>query len=340
MAKKSSGKTKQAAEPLPNPEPMLAILTKDAFDDDGWAFEPKWDGVRAIAICRDSTKLYSRNNLDISVAYPELATLHEEINGQTAVLDGEIVAMKEGRPSFQLLQTRMHVRNSREIARLATNVPVTYIAFDLLYLDGRRLIDLPFEERRELLEKTIVPSKTLQLSPSTVGDGTSLFKAASEQKLEGIIAKKLSSRYELGRRSRNWLKVKTIYDADVVIAGWTSGGGRREGTIGALVMGAFEGKTLRFVGSVGTGFNAQSLAVVQRKLEPLRTDKSPFDAETLRRLKRDVRHAHWVRPKLVAAVEFRELTSEYKLRAPSFKGIRDDKRPSECTVEQLRASAG
>jgi bifunctional non-homologous end joining protein LigD len=333
-----------AAEPMPSPEPMMAASADKPFDDDAWAFEPKWDGVRAVAICEGgaATRLISRNHHDVTIAYPELRDIHEKLAAHDAMVDGEIVALENGRPSFELLQTRMHVRNERQIARLAAQTPVTYVAFDLLYLDGRSLVRESFQKRRELLEKTINPDDWLQVSPSVKGVGISLFEAARASNLEGIIAKKLVSVYEPGKRSRSWLKIKTVLEAELVIAGWVPGEGRRSGVVGSLVLGVFDDSQarFRFVGSVGTGFTDPMLAMLRDRLKPLARTDLPFPHTTINQLPRNVHRANWVEPELVARVEFRELTSVYSLRAPSFKGLRPDKTPSECTLEALKAAAG
>jgi len=330
-----------APDPLPPPQPMLATLTKAAFDDDRWAFEPKFDGVRAIAYCDEATRLDSRNGADITVAYPELHKVHERLVALDAVLDGEIVVMDGGRPSFERLQSRIHVRNERDIQRLAKTLPASYVVFDLLYLDGRSLLGQPYDERRRLLEETLVPTGTVQLSPSFVGRGSALYEAAAARGLEGIVGKRRASVYELGRRSQSWLKVKTVYDADLVVGGWSPGQGRRGGTLGALLLGAYrDDGELQFVGSVGTGFNDRLLDTLTAQLQGLARADSPFSAASIQEIRTHSPGAAWVRPELVAIVEFRELTSALKLRAPSFKGLRDDKAPAECTVAALKQAAG
>ena len=325
-------------DPMPSLSPMLATLVDKSFDDDDWAFEPKWDGIRAAAVCDEATKLISRNNKDVTVAYPELHEMHLRLVALDAVMDGEIVAFEDGVPSFEKLQSRMHVRGEAEIKRLMKTIPVAYVAFDLIYLDGRDLTGLGYTERRALLEECVVPSPWLQLSPAVEGEGTALFEAARAQGLEGIVAKKLTSRYEVGKRSKNWLKVKTTFEADVVIAGWNEGGGRRSGVLGSLILAVYDGDKLRFVGGVGTGFTQLTLELTQRELEPLEIEEAPFTREEMKG-KPEVRYAHWVRPEKVAVIEFRQLTSAGKLRAPSFKGLREDKDPSECTMEELRRAA-
>jgi bifunctional non-homologous end joining protein LigD len=326
-------------EPQPSLDPMLATLIDEPFDDDGWAFEPKWDGVRAAAVCGEDSRFISRNAKDITVAYPELHNLHQQLVAFDAIVDGEICAFDQGVPSFEKLQSRIHVRGEAEIKRLMKQIPVAYIAFDLIYLDGRDLTKLPYTERRELLEATLVTTPTFQLSPSTIGAGTALFEVARQQRLEGIVAKRLTSRYEVGKRSKNWLKVKTTFEADVVIAGWNGGEGKRTGGLGSLVCAVYEDERLRYVGGVGTGFTEKTRAMLERRLAPLAIDDAPFTRDEMKG-KPELRLANWVRPELVAVIEFRQLTSAGKLRAPSFKGLRTDKDPEECTFEELTSAAG
>jgi len=322
-------------ETQPVPEPMLAGMGGDPFDDPEWAFEPKWDGVRAIATCRDwSTTLISRNRKDITAAYPELHRLHEQFAALDVMVDGEIVALEGGTPSFQLLQRRMHVRDGAQLERLSREIPVTYMVFDVLYMDERNLISMSYRERRERLEAVFVPTGIVQLSPSTVGEGMALFHAVAEQQMEGVVAKKLSSRYLPGERTREWLKIKTSFDADVVIVGWSEGSGQREGTLGALVMGLYDAGTLRYAGKVGTGFDRHTLADTFGRLVELGESPPPFEADVLRSAS-ELRKVHWVPPRLVATVEYRQVTSAGRLRSPSFKGLRTDKRPDQCTVDQL-----
>jgi len=330
--------SRSTGEEPPPADPMLATLTGEAFDDPEWIFEPKWDGIRAIAICDENTRLISRNDKDITVAYPELKRLDDQVVALEALLDGEIVAMDEGVPSFQLLQQRMHLRDQARIEQMAKKIPVTYIVFDILHLDGANLIDRTLEERRRVLEEVIVPSERVQLSPVTRGDGVALFQAAAGQGLEGIMAKRLSSTYKPGARSRDWLKVKVTFDADVVIVGWTEGEGNRAGTLGSLPMAVYDGDQLRYVGNVGTGFNRDSLEDAMDRLQALEETPPPFPDDVLRS-RPELRRAHWVTPSLVAKVEHRQLTSAGRLRVPAFQGFREDKRPEECTWAQLLAES-
>ncbi len=327
-------------DPIPDLRPMMATLVPDAFDDENWIFEPKWDGVRALAICqRDATALVSRNQNDITSTYPEFAKLHDRLVCNDAIVDGEIVAMQSGRPSFERLQSRINLQNERDIARMAKEIPATYIAFDLLYLDGRSLIAEPVEVRKELLDELVVPTDQVQVSPYTECDGINLFETARRMNLEGIVGKKLGCPYKPGKRVRDWVKVKTTHEADLVIGGWSQGEGSRSSTFGSLLVGAYEDGELRFTGSVGTGFTEKLLGEVLPQLEALRTPECPFAVDPRKsaggRFGKPIKNPRWVRPELVARVEFRELTSVGKLRAPSFKGLRSDKDPKDCLFEEL-----
>lgn len=331
-------------DPLPAPEPMMATLVRDPFDDDNFLFEPKWDGVRALAICTDSTLLLSRNKHDISATYPELERLHERLVAVEAILDGEVVAFDGERPSFERLQSRINLQDRKQIERSMKDLPVSYVAFDLLYLDGRDLTHRPVEERRELLEQIVVPTRKVQVSPAVVGDGIALSDVARARHLEGIVAKKLGSPYRPGKRTREWLKVKVTHDADVVIGGWSPGEGTRSSWFGSLLAGVYEGEDLHFIGAIGTGFSEKMLGELMPYLKECEADEPPFveDPTTLApsRFGKALRSARWTHPVMVATVEFRELTSGSRLRAPSFKGLRRDKDPQECTLEALHEAAG
>ncbi len=325
-------------EPLPQIAPMMATLLEEPFDKEGWLFEPKWDGVRAVATCTGQTALTSRNHNDITKTYPELGKLHERTVAFEAMIDGEIVAMAQGRPSFEKLQSRINLANERDIKRAMIECPVTYIAFDLLYLDGRSLIDVPLEERKALLDDLFVPTDYVSVSPVVETEGCLLYEATKAQSLEGIVAKRAASPYRPGKRSKDWLKIKTTHTTDVVIGGWTPGEGNRSKHFGALLVGAYEGSALRFIGSVGTGFTEKALGDLMKQLEELATDENPFDSDPQKdrpRWGKPVRDPHWVAPQLVAQVEFRELTAAGRLRAPSFKGLRSDKDPHDCLFEDL-----
>ena len=332
-------------DPLPPLEPMAATLIDEPFDDDTWFFEPKWDGVRTLAICDiDKTVLMSRNKNDVTATYPEFEKLHDRLVCIDAIVDGEIVAMEKGRPSFEKLQSRINLQNPRDIQRTMKQIPATFIAFDLLYLDGKSLLKLPLEERKELLDQLVVENENVLVSTYIQGQGKALYEAACEKRLEGIVAKKLACPYRPGRRGREWLKVKTTHDAELVIGGWSRGEGSRSSSFGALLVGAYDDDGLRFVGSVGTGFSEKMIDLLMPRLEELETDEMPFVVDPRKTPKgsfgKPIRDPHWIDPVLVAKVEFRELTSTGKLRAPSFKGLDPSKSPEDCVFSELQVIAG
>ncbi|MEX0991628.1 MAG: non-homologous end-joining DNA ligase [Actinomycetota bacterium] len=327
--------SKQDAPLIPPPPaftPMLAEGGHRGFDDPRWRFEPKLDGIRALAILSTGeTKLLTRNGRDVTDQYPELHMVHELVNQVNAVLDAEIVAFdEEGKNSFEALQQRMNLSNEREIKRASTRIPVALVAFDLLFLDGHDVTGLPLEDRRELLEAVVEEDKRLQLAVFVEGSGIGFTEQAKELQLEGVMAKKLGSRYLPGKRSPDWRKIKLTNTQDCVILGWTPGQGGRTGTFGALLVGAYVGDELRWVGQVGTGFTDAMLEAIQDTLESIEVPEPPGDDQDLAH----VRGARFVEPKLVCEVEYLEMTSSTgKMRAPSFKGLRTDKTPEECVLE-------
>ena len=318
----------------PMPERIVPMMARPSTtlppDERNWSFEVKWDGVRAIAYLQPGRlRLESRNLNDVTEAYPEVRGLVGAIGMREMVLDGEIVAFDEnGRPSFERLQHRMHVRGASAIRRLQSSMPVMYAIFDLLYLDGRSLMELPYRERRSRLESLELSGPAWRVPTAHPGEGKLLLEATARQGLEGIIAKRLECRYEPGRRSGNWLKIKHTMRQELVIGGWVPGEGRRTSRIGALLMGFYEDGSFRYAGRVGTGFTEKTLDELQKRLSPYRRDKSPFDIAP-----KLPRETVYVEPCLVAEIELREWTAERVMRAPSFKGLREDKSPREVTLE-------
>jgi bifunctional non-homologous end joining protein LigD len=314
-------------EPMPDKlVPMMARAGRlpPKREDERWAYEIKWDGVRAIVHSEPGRmRLNSRNLHDITPRYPELSKLNRALSHHRAILDAEVVALDaDGRPSFGALQRRMHLGSESAVRRLAREAPVTLMIFDLLWLDGHSLMALPYEERRARLSELGLTGERWRTPEHVVGRGADLLAASEAQGLEGILAKRLDSPYEPGRRSACWIKVKNVERQEVVIGGWLPGEGRRRERIGALAVGVRENGHLRYAGKVGTGFTEAELDRLGALLGPLQRDTSPFDAPAQPELPRG---AVWVQPRHVAEVEFREWTQGGQLRAPSYKGLRDDK---------------
>ena len=313
--------------------PMLATTGTLPARDAGWAFEMKWDGLRAMAFLDgDVVRLVSRTGRDISHAYPELDRMASAVGASQAVLDGEIVAFGDGEwPDFEALQQRMNISSAAQARMLMGQVPVSYLAFDLLWLDGKPLLDLPYVQRREPLDALHIGGGSWQAPPAFIGEHGADVQAVSKQhELEGIMAKRLQSRYEPGRRSQSWLKIKNVRRQEVVIGGWKPGEGGRAGGIGSLLVGVHNADGLIYCGHVGTGFSQQTLGMLARRLEPLRRAASPFAATVP---VEDARSARWVEPELVAEIAFGSWTKSGRLRAPSYKGLRDDKDPADVVRE-------
>jgi bifunctional non-homologous end joining protein LigD len=325
------------AEEMPaSVAPMLAKLSTLPADESQWAFEVKWDGVRAIAHSEPGRlHLLSRNGNDVTGAYPELRALNSALGSHRAILDGEIVAFdSDGKPSFQLLQTRMHLRGEAAVRRQAQTAPVTYMLFDLLWLDGHSLMALPYTERRARLEALELEADRWRVPESFAGEGSALLAATRERGLEGVIGKRLDSRYVSGRHGA-WTKVKNWGRQEAVVGGWTTGKGARTGRIGALLLGMYDADgALRYVGRVGTGFDTRELERLAGLLAPLARSTTPFAG------RQPPKDSHFAEPTLVCEVEFSEWTHAGTLRQPSYKGLRDDKRPEEVVRERLAVSSG
>jgi bifunctional non-homologous end joining protein LigD len=317
-------------EPMPDRlKPMLARSGQLPPDEERWGFEVKWDGIRTVAFCdHGHIELQGRNFSDFTPRYPEVRELARALGARRVILDGEVVALDEqGRPSFERLQSRMHLGSDSAVRRRMRDIPVTYVAFDLIYLDGRLTLPLRYEQRRELLDALELDGPAWRAPAYHRGEGSSLLEATRELGIEGIVAKRLDSSYEPGRRSSSWVKVKNVCEQDVVIGGWTPGEGGRSRTLGSIVAGVMEDGKLVYAGKVGSGFTEQTLALLMRELEPLRRPDSPFTG------RQPPNGTIFVEPRLVAEVELREWTKSGTMRAPTFKGLRNDKDPQECVRE-------
>ncbi|MBF8192416.1 non-homologous end-joining DNA ligase [Nonomuraea sp. K274] len=293
---------------------MLAVPGELPPDRDQYGLEVKWDGIRAIVHLDGGLRVTGRHGVEYTRRYPEISGF----GVKNAIIDGEVVALgRHGRPSFERLQHRMHLTDPEPV--MLELYPVTYMPFDLLYLDGTPLFDLPYRDRRALLDELDVGAP-----PYFPGD-SDLLTATYEQGLEGVIAKRLDSPYRAGTRSPWWIKVKNLSTREVVIGGWKPGKGRRAGGIGSLVMGVFTDEGLTYVGHVGTGFTDTVLDDLYRTLRPLEVAHSPFCNEVPWRNR-------WVRPDLVGEVAYTMWTDEQRLRHPVWRGLRPDKLPAEVTL--------
>ncbi len=322
------------AKPMPTKiRPMLATSVDEPFDNPAWLFEIKWDGYRAVAFIQDgSVRLVSRNQNDLTPQFPELRDLPKFVKAGGAVLDGEIVALDEqGRPSFSLMQQRTGFQPGKRRLPGREGVPVVYYAFDLIYLDGYDLRRVSLEKRKDLLQSVLDSGVAVRFSDHHPEKGRDLFEVARQSGLEGILAKKRDSVYQ-EERTRDWLKIKITQRQECVVGGYTDPEGSRE-YFGSLVLGLYDERGhLIHVGQAGTGFDQRALKEIYERLKPRETN--PFYGEI-----GGLKKVHFVRPELVAEIKFSEWTHEteeggMKLRAPVFLGLRFDKDPKECKLEE------
>lgn len=306
-------------------KPMLAHLAEEPFDSEDFLFEPKWDGTRTLCfLVGKRPRFQNRRLLDTTWRYPELE-LWRDIDAKEAILDGEIVVLREGKSDFRSLQTREHVGEELRIELLSRVMPVTFMAFDLLYLDGKPLVDSPLVERKVELQGIVRESLRLLLSRHVETYGRRYFEEAKRLGLEGVMAKRKQSTYQIGKRSRDWLKLKTIKTLDCVIVGYTPGEGWRSEYLGALALAAYHEGKLEFLGKVGTGFDEGLLKSLVPMLKTHEIASKPIEAEAPYEVR-------WVKPELVCEVKYLGVTHDLKLRAPSFRRLRFDKAPQECEV--------
>jgi bifunctional non-homologous end joining protein LigD len=304
--------------------PMLATLARELPRGRGWLFEVKWDGYRAIGeVSAGEATLTSRQGNDLTARFPTVAReLARAVKTPDCVIDGEVCALdEEGRASFSAMQQGK------------PDTPIVYYVFDLLEVEGEPLVDRPLTERRERLEALLDRRNGCVRLSDAFEDGEALFEAAQKQRLEGLIAKRADSLYAVGRRSRDWLKIKTHGRQEFIIAGYTRGQGRRAGRLGSLILAVRQGKELRYVGNCGTGFSDKEIDRLMRKLRPLEREDPPF-GEVPKMPKVRKRDVVWVEPVLVCEVEFVEWTHDGHLRAPSYQGLREDKSAEEVRREE------
>jgi bifunctional non-homologous end joining protein LigD len=303
-------------------------------EDEGWAYEIKWDGMRLLGfVDPDGTvplNLQTTRNHDAAARFPEVVDLPRAV-GCPAVIDGEMAVLDaEGRSSFGRLQTRIHVADPGALVDLRASAPATYLIFDLLWLDGNDLTGLPYLDRRRILADLVEDAETWRVPTHHVGDGDVLFQHAKDNGLEGLIAKRVDSPYVPGKRSPNWRKVKVRRGQELVVGGWLPGEGNRTGSLGALLVGHYDDTGLRYAGRVGTGFNEAELRRLQPRLDERATDASPFVDELPPPVRK---RARFVRPELVVQVEFGEWTGDGVLRHPAYLGERTDKDPRDVVRE-------
>ena len=320
--------------PLPKYlEPMSATLASHPFRDPDWLFEVKWDGYRVEAVVRDGTvRLFTRRGNDAETYFPKLLTPPTWIEAREAIVDGEVVALDEqGRPDFSLLQERI------TSYRTGRSVPLVFQAFDLLHLDGRSLLGVPLEERKKLLRLVLRESSKVRFASHIDTEGTAFFEAVRAQRLEGMVAKHRRSRYEPGRRSPAWLKIKARPEQEFVVGGWTPGEGNAK-ELGALAVGVYEDGRLRFCGKVGSGFDGRIRKDLRTRLDALAADEPPFDPAPPKdwrgRWGGDLQGITWVRPELVIRAEIGGWTRDGHVRQTSFKGLEPDRDPTGVVKEE------
>lgn len=311
---------------------MLAF-SSDPFNSEEWIFEIKYDGTRAITYIdkeNKSVRMLNRRLIWFESRYPEFKDLWKNVQASRVILDGEVVVFDNGKPNFYKLEEREHVADKFRIELLSKLMPATYVIFDILYLDGKNLTELELMKRKEILNSVIKESNHLLIADWIEENGKEFFEAVKSKGLEGIMAKKKNSRYEIGKRSKNWLKIKVNETQDAIVVGYTTGKGRRE-EFGSLILAAYDNGELRYIGKVGTGFSEKTISQLKTILKKLETEKCPLPKEPKIDLPSG-RKIVWVKPKIVCEVKFMSWTEEKQMRAPVFVRIRNDKPMEECVL--------
>ena len=306
-------------------KPMLAV-SGQPFNRVGWIFEPKIDGTRCITTVAKDVRLQNRRLVDITYRYPEVAAALAQA-ARECVLDGEITVFVKGRPSFRALAERDHQIERMKIEYLSRAMPVSYVVFDILYANGKSVMDRPLRERKEILHEELQESEIVSIVDSFPEKGEDYFQAALKMGIEGVVAKRLDSQYLPGIRSSDWIKIKKSLTIDLVVGGYIPGNGDREQYFGGLLMGAYDHGQLVYVGRVGSGFVLAELQEITSHFLP--RIQSPFSNPP------STADVKWVEPNLVVQVTALEVTHDGHLRAPVFMRTRNDKDPQECTMDQL-----
>lgn len=307
-------------------KPMLATLA-EPFDSKEYTYEIKWDGYRSLAFLDSATKLQSRNLKDITPLFPELRQLHSAAKKPGIILDGEIIALRDGKPSFSELQKRGQLRNEAQIRNSLKAIPVIYVVFDILYSDYQPVFSEPIEKRRRLLAENLKPSDAMITAKYIEDHGNAYFNSICEMGLEGVIAKKKGSLYLPGKRVKTWLKFKRKQHGNFIVVGYVLNPTSR-GELSSLILGAYLGNKLTCFGMVGTGFTREELALILTELKKITVATSP-----LKVFKDNPPNVFWTRPIIVCEIEYLELTDDGKLRHPSFIKFRPDLKPEECIFE-------
>jgi DNA ligase D-like protein (predicted ligase)/DNA ligase D-like protein (predicted 3'-phosphoesterase) len=308
-------------------KPMLAQSAEGPFNSKDWIFEVKWDGIRTISYINDELSLRTRNDKELRYNFPELEEL--KTLAKNVVLDGEIVVIHEGKADFQTVIERSKLTSTRDIEFMARQNPATYVIFDLLEKNGQPLIDMPLIERKRILRETLQEGKHVVLSVFVEGDGEFYYQEALKKGVEGVMGKKKDSRYTLGVRSENWLKIKKLLSADCVIFGYTAGQGKRKAGFGALILGLYDKNKPVYVGKVGTGFSETTMDQLMETFQKLKSPEPTIEGVDI------AEEVTWLRPELVSEIVYQVVTKDGRLRMPRFRSLRTDKKPFECTTEQL-----